>query len=217
MWEKLWTTCKWQWCIISSRAWQCAHDRDVRITSPTYWRRLWVRLVPSILLISAHSTFFSSTLPFLALCGTHGNSQRPASKPVQRKKFFMFHYLLRRKPCEQHKQNLCSASVWAETRALPHLPVSSPHRSYFAPLEEASSLVFWGSSEHPGHHPRALRDRVCTPHCPLREVWGNSFKHLWLPESLISQWQWKTSSDVTYCSPLYQAGMGAFCPASPSA
>lgn len=84
MWEKMWTTCKWQRCIISSCAWPCAHDRDIRITSPTYWRRLWVRLAPSIRLISAHRTFFSSTLSLLCSCGTQGNSQRPASKPVQK-------------------------------------------------------------------------------------------------------------------------------------
>lgn len=82
----MWTTCKWQRWVISPRAWWCDHDRDVGFTSPTYWRRLGVRLVPSILLISAHSTFFSSTLPFLSSSGTHGNSQRPASKPVQKKK-----------------------------------------------------------------------------------------------------------------------------------
>lgn len=65
--------------------------------------------------------------------------------------------------------HLCLVSVWAGTRPLPPLHVWSPHRSDFAPLGEASSPAFWGSSEHPGHHPRARRDTAHTSCCSLRE------------------------------------------------
>lgn len=55
---------------------------DINLTSPTYWRRLAVRSVPSILLMSAHSTFFSLMSEFFSSCRRPGNSHRPASKPV---------------------------------------------------------------------------------------------------------------------------------------
>lgn len=53
------------------------------LTSPTYWRRLSVRRVPSSLLISAHSAFFSLTSEFFSACRRAGNSHRPASKPAE--------------------------------------------------------------------------------------------------------------------------------------
>lgn len=55
---------------------------DVKLTSPTHWRRPSVRWVPSILLISAHSAFFSLMSEFFSSCRRAGNSHRPASKPV---------------------------------------------------------------------------------------------------------------------------------------
>lgn len=55
---------------------------DVKLTSPTLWRRPSVRWLPRILLISAHSAFFCFTSEFFSVCGRLGNSQRPASKPV---------------------------------------------------------------------------------------------------------------------------------------
>lgn len=65
--------------------------------------------------------------------------------------------------------DLCLVSVWAGTCTLPPLRVWSPHRSEFAPLGVASSLAFWGSSEHPTHRPRAPTDTMDMFHCSLRE------------------------------------------------
>lgn len=124
----MWTTCKGQPCVIGWPASKRAHDKDAWITSPTYWRRPWVRLVPSILLISAHSTFFSLTA-FFSSCVMHGNSQRPASKPAKRKN--LIHYLLQR-----------SRTMWPTT-----------NRTFAWPLREQELLLspLSLSDHHTGH------------------------------------------------------------------
>lgn len=81
--------------------------------------------------------------------------------------------------------HLCLVSVWAGTRPLPPLHVWSPHRSDFAPLGAASSPAFWGSFEHPGHHPRARRDTAHMSCCSLRERQCEGYvKRPWLCEGL---------------------------------
>lgn len=109
------------------------------------------------------------------------------------------------RPCTT---GLCLVSVWAGTRPPPPLHVWSPHRSDFAPLGAASSPAFWGSSARPGHRPRAPRDTAYMSRCSLMER---------STLDITTLWRSKMRTEDTYYSLLYQAGLTASCPDSPTA
>jgi len=87
MWEKVWTTCTQTNPSVQkglSCKLKCArYVVHTQLTSPTYWKRLSVRWVPSNPLTCVHRALFSFTSELFSSCRRLGNSHKPASNPVR--------------------------------------------------------------------------------------------------------------------------------------